>query len=125
MLKLKYLFKKNEDYPSKKCSFCSEKKWLAKHWARFPNRKLEKQKEGVTRLLTLEAEQEWFDFIVCLSCLRIIWHRLSPHGSSVDDIALPTIKELTGWKDLPITPVVLYDKEGNPVYGTKRSEKMY
>lgn len=116
---------KEKDYPNKKCPFCGEKNWLAKHWARFPNRCLQKRKKGVIPLLTGEAEQEWFDFILCLKCLRIIWHQLDPHGNFVDNIDLPTIKELTGWKDLPYTPVVFYDKEGNPVYGTKRSREMY
>jgi len=135
MLRLKSIFKKKEseehlskeskDYPSEKCPFCSEKKWLAKHWARFPNRRLQKREEGVILLLTGEAEQEWFNFIVCLKCYRIIWHELDPHGKSTVEIDLPTIEELTGWKDLPYTPVVFYDKEGNPVYGTKRSREMY
>jgi len=134
MLGLKSIFKKKKseehlskekDYPNEKCPFCGEKNWLAKHWARFPNRRLQKREEGVIPFLTGEAEQEWFDFILCLKCMRIIWHQLDPHGSFIDNIDLPTIKELTGWKDLPYTPVVLYDKEGNPVYGTKRSKEMY
>lgn len=134
MLGLKSIFKKKKseeylskekDYPSERCPFCGEKNWLTKHWARFPNRCLQKREEGVIPLLTGEAEQEWFDFILCLKCMRIIWHQLDPHGSFIDNIDLPAIEELTGWKDLPYTPVVFYDKEGNPVYGTKRSREMY
>jgi len=116
---------KGKDYPNKKCPFCSEKKMLAKDWAHFPNRRLQKRKEGVIPLLTLEAEQEWFDFIVCFNCYRIIWHQLDSHGSLIDEIDLPTIEKLTGWKDLPTTPTIFYDREGNPVYGTKRSKEMY
>jgi len=125
MLRFKSILRKKKNYPDKKCPFCSEKNRLAKDWARFPNRRLQKRKEGVIPLLTGEAEQEWFDFIVCLSCYRIIWHQLDPHRSLIDNIDLPTIEKLTGWKDLPYTPVVLYDEEGNPVYGTKRSREMY
>lgn len=135
MLRLKSILKKKKseeylskekDYPSEKCPFCNgKKKWLAKDWAWFPNRRLQKREEGVIPLLTCEAEQEWFDFIVCFNCYRIIWHQLDPHGSFIDNIDLPTIEKLTGWKDLPTTPSVFYDKEGNPVYGTKRSKEMY
>ena len=135
MLRLKSIFKKKKseehlnkekDYPSEECPFCKgEKNWLAKDWARFPNRRLQKREEGVIPLLTLESEREWFDFILCLKCMRIIWHQLDPHGKSTVEIDLPTIEERTGWKDLPYTPVVFYDKEGNPVYGTKRSREMY
>ncbi len=117
----------NKDYPNKKCPFCKKKKQLTKGWARFPDYRLQKRKEGVIPLSTGEAGREWFDFIVCFNCYRIIWHQLDPHGSLVDKIDLPTISKLTGWneKELPYTPIVLYDKEGNPVYGTKRSREMY
>ena len=55
---------------------------------------------------------------------RIIWHQLGPHGSFIGNIDLPTIRELAGWKDLlPLSFFI--DKEGNPVYGTERSKKMY
>jgi len=111
-------------YP-RKCPFCGEKKRIAKDWARFPNRKLTKRKPGATPLFTLQAEREWFDVIVCLKCYRIIWHQLDPHGSLEREISLPTLQELTGWPKMPYTPVVFYDKEGNPVYGTQQSREMY
>lgn len=124
-------YAKQEEYP-KICPFCGERKYIAKDWARFPNRILERGKKKTQfpeslRLvdLTTEAEQEWYDFIVCLSCYRIIWHQLDPHGGSEKDISLPTLQELTDWQELPHSPVILYDKEGNPVYGTKRSKEMY
>ena len=116
--------KRKGEYP-KKCSFCGEKKWLAKSWARFPNHVLEKRAKGGIRLLTYEAEQEWYDFIVCFHCYRIIWFKLDPHGNFEREIDLPTIKELSAWKDLPFSPVVLYDEEGNPVYGTRFSQEMH
>lgn len=128
MLNLKTLFKlsKKQEYPNR-CPFCKNKDVLAKDWARFPDHRLTNRTQAAKSLflaLTDQAEQEWFDYIVCFDCYRIIWHRLNPHG--VDhEIPLPSIEELTGWKDLPNTPTVLYDKEGNPVYGTKRSKEIY
>jgi len=120
-------YPKQEKYP-KICPFCGERKYIAKDWARFPNHKLTKRDKATKPLfltLTDQAEQEWYDFIVCLNCYRIIWHQLDPHGGSEKDISLPTLQELTGWQELPYSPVILYDKEGNPVYGTKRSKEMY
>lgn len=116
--------KKQEKYP-KICPFCGEKKRIAKDWARFPDNKLTQRKPGVFPLFTLEAEREWFDVIICLQCCRIIWHQLDPQGHFERKIPLPTLQELTGWYKIPYTPIIFYDKEGNPVYGTERSKEMY
>lgn len=125
------LRRQEKKYPEK-CPFCRQRKGLGKGWARFPNRVLERGKrrvrfpEGLYLVdLTTEAEQEWYDFIVCFHCFRIIWFQLDSHGSFEKEIDLPSVKELTGWKDLPVSPVVLYDEQGNPVYGTKKSQKRY
>lgn len=124
---LNRLIRKDSEYP-RKCPFCGERKYIAKGWARFPNHKLTKRDKAAKPLfldLTDQAEQEWFDYIVCLHCYRIIWYQLDSHGESDRDISLPTLQELTGWQELPHSPVILYDKVGNPVYGTKRSQEMY
>lgn len=128
MLSLKVLFKsfKKQEYPNR-CPFCKKKKFLAKGWARFPNHKLTNRVQAAKPLflaLTDQAEQEWFDYIICFGCFRIIWHRLNSHMPD-REIPLPSIQELTGWKDPPVTPIVIYDKEGNPVYGTRRSKEIY
>lgn len=116
--------KKNKGYPEK-CPFCKGKQ-LAKGWARFSDRKLEKgKKKNTLVLLTTEAEREWYDFIVCFDCFRIIWYQLDPHGESEGKISLPTIQKLTGWQKIPTSPIVFYDDKGNPVYGTKRSQEIY
>lgn len=131
MLGLRTLFRLSKERRSRKylnkCPFCSERKLLAKDWGRFPNHRLTNRVRAAKPLflaLTDQAEQEWFDYIVCFRCYRIIWHSLNPHGADYE-IPLPSIEKLTGWKKLPHTPVIIYDTEGNPVYGTKRSKEMY
>lgn len=133
ILNMKSLFKrfhenkKEEKYP-KICPFCREKKRIAKDWARFPNHKLTKRDKAEKPLfltMTDQAEHEWYDFIVCLNCYRIIWHHLDFQGRLEREIPLPDLQELTGWQETPHSPVVLYDKEGNPVYGTKHSKEIY